>query len=116
MVVKKITSVDDVYSTYPEFEYEYSNIKEPDTLDSRDQRLVIALGRRKVDGAPVTLVSGFVGRRIDLLLIEKELAEICRTCGSSRMYEIVLARDVRKRAYVYLRNKGFGVQFDTTEQ
>jgi translation initiation factor 1 (eIF-1/SUI1) len=116
MVAKNFSSVDDVYSTHPEFEYEYANKKEPETLEPGDQRLVISLTRRKIDGAPVTLVTGFVGRRIDLLLIERELGEVCRTCGSSRMYEVVLAGDVRKRAYVYLRNKGYGVQFAATEQ
>lgn len=116
MVAKNLSSVDDVYSTYPEFEYEYANINEPETLGPGDQRLLISLTRRKIDGSPVTIVTGFVGRRIDLLLIERELAEVCRTCGSSRMYDIVLARDVRKRSYIYLRNKGYGVQFAATEQ
>jgi translation initiation factor 1 (eIF-1/SUI1) len=111
MVAKNLSAVDEVYSTYPEFEYEYANVKEPETLQPIDQRLVISLNHRKVDGAPITVITGFVGRRIDLLNIERELVEVCRTCGSSLMYEIILVRDVRKRAYVYLRNQGYGVQF-----
>ena len=112
MVTKKLSSADAViYSTYPEFEYEYANIREPETLKPGDQQLLIALSKRKMDGAPVTVITGFVGKRIDLIGIGQELSIVCRTCGSTRMYEIILARDVRKRAYIYLRNKGYGVQF-----
>ncbi|MCF8345882.1 MAG: hypothetical protein K9G38_01615 [Bacteroidales bacterium] len=112
MVAKNLHSSEDViYSTYPEFEYEYANIHEQTTLRPGDQELVISLEKRKIDGAPVTVISGFVGKRMDLLRIGDELSEACRTDGSTRMYEIVLVRDVRKRAYVYLRNSGYKVRF-----
>jgi len=112
MVVKNPSTSDDViYSTYPEFEYEYANIHEPETLKPEEQILTISLNKRKLDGALVTSITGFVGRRIDLLRIGEELLDVCRTCGSTNMYEIVLFRDVRKRAYVYLRNQGYGVKF-----
>lgn len=103
-----------IYSTYPEFEYEYANIHEPETLKPADQHLTIALNKRKIDGAPVTTITGFEGKRMDLIGLEEELAGACRTRGSTRMYDIILDRDVRKRAYVYLRNQGFGVQFEAS--
>jgi len=100
-----------IYSTNPEFEYEYANISEPDTLSPKKQKLSISLDKRKIDGAIITKITGFVGKRIDLIKIEQPLQEVCRTSGSSRMYDIILDRDVRKRAYIYLRNQGFGVRF-----
>lgn len=112
MVQKRLPDSDEViYSTYPEFEYEYANVHEPKTKRPKDQLLTIALNKRKIDGAPVTTITGFKGKRIDLIQLEEELAAVCRTSGSSRMYDIILDRDVRKRAYVYLRNQGFGLQF-----
>lgn len=112
MKAKSISDADDmIYSTYPEFEYEYANVKEPDTLEPQKQMLTIGLGKRKIDGALTTTITGFIGKRSDLILIEQELQGVCRTCGSSNMYDVILKGDVRKRAYVYLRNKGFGVQF-----
>jgi translation initiation factor 1 len=112
MVAKRLSLTDEVvYSTNPEFEYEYASIKEPETLPPGDQTFIISLEKRRLDGALVTRVSGFVGKRMDLLKIEQELQQVCRTCGSTRKYDVVLVRDVRKRAYVYLRNQGFGVQF-----
>ncbi|MDA3821164.1 MAG: hypothetical protein PF450_00935 [Bacteroidales bacterium] len=112
MVEKRSSLSDDmVYSTNPEFEYEYASIVEAKTLLPEKQKFLISINKRKIDGTLVTEVTGFVGRRMDLIKIEQELQDACRTCGSIRKYDIVLIRDVRKRAYVYLRNQGFGVQF-----
>lgn len=112
MKSKRTPNTEDViYSTYPEFEYEYANVKEPDTLDPGEQMLTLGLGKRKIDGALTTIITGFIGKRTDLISIEQELQLVCKTCSSSRMYDVILMGDVRKRAYVYLRNKGFGVQF-----
>ncbi len=112
MTVKGMNNLDQpLYTDYPEFEFEYANIQEPNTLAPEKQHLVIGLDKRKMDGAPITYISGFVGRRIDLREIEKELLGVCHTCGSSKMYDIVLQGDVRKRAYVYLRSRGYNVKF-----
>jgi len=117
MVNKRLPVPDEViYTTHPEFEYEYANIHEPGTLKPSAQRLTISLGKRKIDGAPVTTITGFIGKRIDLIDIEQEVSKVCRTCGSSRMYDIILQGDVRKRAFVYLRNKGYRVQFAPSDQ
>lgn len=112
-MVQKHLPVSDmvIYTTYPEFEYEYANVHEPETPRPRDQKLTIALNKRKIDGASVTTITGFKGKRMDLIHLQEALSGVCRTSGSTRMYDIILDRDVRKRAYVYLRNQGFGVQF-----
>ena len=101
-----------LYTDYPEFEFEYANIKETPTLPPEKQTLLIGLDKRKMDGALMTSIKGFVGRRIDLIKVEEELSGVCHTCGSSKMYDIVLKGDVRKRAYSYLRNKGYRVKFE----
>ena len=112
MKAKSISDADDmIYSTYPEFEYEYANVKENITLAPGMQLLTIGLGNMKIGGNLTTTITGFVGKRIDLIKIEQELHSACKTCGSSKMYDLILKGDVRKRAYVFLRNKGFGVEF-----
>ena len=100
-----------LYTDYPEFEFEYANVTEPDTLSPENQTLVVGLDKRKMDGAPITYITGFVGRRIDLRKIEDALQGVCHTCSSSKMYDIMLNGDVRKRAYVYLRSKDYQVKF-----
>ena len=112
MAVKGMNDLDHpLYTDYPEFEYEYANITEPNTLPPEKQALVVGLDERKMDGAVMTYITGFVGRRIDLRKIEEELQGVCHTCGSSKMYDIVLKGDVRKRAFVYLRSNGYSVKF-----
>lgn len=109
---KAIIDLDQIlYTDYPEFEFEHANIREPNTLPPEKQTLVVGIDKRKMDGAPITYISGFVGRRIDLLKIEDALQGVCHTCGSSKMYDIMLYGDVRKRAYVYLRSKAYQVKF-----
>lgn len=112
MAVKGMNDLDlTLYTDYPEFEHEYASITEPNTLPPEKQVLVVGIDKRKMDGAPITYITGFVGRRIDLLKIEQELQGVCHTCGTSKMYDIVLKGDVRKRAYVYLRSNGYRVKF-----
>ena len=98
-----------VYSSYPEFEYEYANIREPKTLPPHLQNLTISLEQRKKDGMICTVIHGFVGKRIDLLKICEALKGACDSCGSSKMYDIKLIGDVRRKAALYLKNKGYNV-------
>lgn len=115
MAVKGVNNLDQIlYTDYPEFEFEYQNIQEPQTLPPEKQTLIVGLDKRKMDGAPITFISGFVGRRIDLRKIENELQGVCHTCTSSKMYDIMLDGDVRKRAYNYLKSNGYKVRFAET--
>ena len=112
MTEKGLNNLDQtLYTDYPEFEFEYENKKEPKTLPPNKQVLTVGLDKRKIDGAPITYITGFVGKRIDLRKIEDELEGVCRSGSSSKMYDIMLNGDVRKRAYVYLRSNGYMVKF-----
>ena len=85
------------YTDYPEFEFEYASKREPETLPPEMQHLVVGIDRHRVNGAPVTCISGFVGRRLDLIKIENELQGVCHTCGSSKMYDIILVKSVKEK-------------------
>jgi len=112
MTIKGMNDLDHpLYTDYPEFEVEYANIREPKTLPPEEQSLFVGLDKRKMDGMPITYITGFVGRRIDLIKVEEKLTGVCHTCGSSKMYDIVLKGDVRKRAFIFLRNSGYKVKF-----
>jgi len=112
MTLKGMNNLDQIlYTDYPEFEFEYANIKEPNTLPPEKQTLLVGIDKRKMDGAVITYITGFVGRRIDLIKVEEELQGVCNTLASAKMYDIVLKGDVRKRAFIYLRNNGYKVKF-----
>ena len=52
MTLKGMNDLDHtLYTDYPEFEYEYANIKEPKTLPPEKQTLTVGLDKRKMDGA-----------------------------------------------------------------
>ena len=116
MVAKRASVPDEaIYSTHPEFEFEYASVTESETLQPADQSLTISLNRRKIDGALVTTIMGFVGKRQDLLNLLEEIGKACRSEGSAKMYDIILSGDVRKKAYVYLHRRGFGIKIDNAQ-
>ena len=61
-----------VYSTDPNYNYEYNNETEDETLPPEKQNLRVILDSKQRKGKTVTLVQGFVGREDDL----KELAKL----------------------------------------
>ena len=55
-----------VYSTDPNYNYEYNNETEDETLPPEKQNLRVILDSKQRKGKTVTLVQGFVGREDDL--------------------------------------------------
>ena len=67
-----------VYSTDPNYNYEYNNETEDETLPPEKQNLRVMLDSKQRKGKTVTLVQGFVGREDEL----KELAKLLKNkCG-----------------------------------
>lgn len=69
-----------VYSTDPNYNYEYNNETEDETLPPEKQNLRVMLDSKQRKGKTVTLVQGFVGREDDL----KELAKLHKKQMRSR--------------------------------
>ena len=63
-----------VYSTNPNYQYEYNQEEEQETLAPEEQNLRVTLDSKQRKGKTVTLVQGFVGTEEDL----KELAKLLR--------------------------------------
>ena len=70
-----------VYSTDPNYNYEYNNETEDETLPPEKQNLRVILDSKQRKGKTVTLVQGFVGREDDL----KELAKLLKQMRSRRI-------------------------------
>ena len=67
-----------VYSTNPNYQYEYNQEKEQETLAPEKQNLRVTLDSKQRKGKTVTLVQGFTGTEEDL----KELAKLLKNkCG-----------------------------------
>lgn len=93
---KQFTNV--VYSTNPNYSYEYEAQNEIATLEPSKQQLRILLDKKNRAGKSVTLVTGFIGKEEDLEALGKMLKNKCGVGGSVKDGEIILQGDFRVKA------------------
>ena len=97
-----------VFSTQPHWKPE---LEEDASVDEEirpsSQTLYVSLDRKQRAGKPVTLVEGFQGNGMKLLLLGKELKAICGAGGSVKDGAILIQGDHRDRVILELEGKGF---------
>ncbi len=102
---QKIQNV--VYSTNPDFTYEFEQEDDIQTLEPQQQQLYVSIDRKQRGGKEVTLVEGFVGSEDDL----KELGKILKTKfgvgGSVKDNEILIQGNFKQKIYDLLRKEGY---------
>lgn len=96
-----------VYSTDPSFRFDEDEGKEIQTLENKDQPLLIKIDRKQRAGKMVTLVEGFVGGDEDLEVLGKGLKTHCGTGGSVKDGIIIIQGDQCEKISAYLKNKGY---------
>lgn len=99
-----------VYSTNPDFSYEYDDELEEETLDNKEQTLYVSIDRKQRGGKEVTLVEGFVGTVDDLKDLGKELKAKCGVGGTAKNGEIIIQGNFKDRVYNLLLDMGYGVK------
>jgi translation initiation factor 1 len=93
---KQVTNV--VYSTNPNFSYQFEQEEEAQTLEPNKQNLRLLLDKKNRAGKSVTLITGFVGKAEDLEALGKMLKNKCGVGGSVKDGEIILQGDFRLKA------------------
>jgi translation initiation factor 1 len=96
-----------VYSTSSDFEYNYQQNEEAQTLPPQQQNLKVALDKSGRAGKQVTLVSGFVGSAADLDTLTKTIKTKCGVGGSAKDGEILIQGDVRDKVVQILQKEGY---------
>ncbi|TZF86330.1 translation initiation factor (plasmid) [Pedobacter sp. BS3] len=106
---KQISGV--VYSTDPDFEYDYNaSDGQEETLPPARQDLRVWLDKKQRAGKAVTLVTGFVGTTTDLEALGKKLKQKCGVGGAVKDNEIMIQGDFRDRIVALLLQDGYRVK------
>lgn len=96
-----------VYSTNPNFAYEFEQSDDIQTLPPQQQRLYVSINRKQRAGKEVTLIEGFVGAEDDLKDLGKLLKSKCGVGGSVKDNEILIQGNFKQKIFDLLLKEGF---------
>lgn len=96
-----------VYSTDPNFKFEYESEGDQETPPKNQQQLRIFPDRKNRAGKTVTIVSGFVGKTEDLKSLEKSLKGICGSGGTVKEGEIIIQGNFIAKIAAFLEKEGY---------
>lgn len=99
-----------VYSTNPDYQYQYDDEPQAETLPPARQRLRVSLDRHHRGGKTVTLITGFVGTDDDLQALGKTLKNRCGVGGSAKDGEIIIQGDHLEHVRQLLAADGYTVR------
>ena len=94
-----------MYSTNPNFEFEYENEK-MDTLANNQQNLKVCIDKHRA-GKIAIIIKGFVGTTDDLKALGKILKAKCGVGGSTKNGEIIIQGDLRDKVMDILAKEGY---------
>jgi translation initiation factor 1 len=95
-----------VYSTNPDFTFDFGDTEEPETLPAQQQNFKIWLDR-KGGNKIVSRVEGFIGKDENLQELRKKLQNLCGSGGTAKDNEIMLQGDHREKILMFLLKEGY---------
>jgi translation initiation factor 1 len=98
-----------VFSTNRELDLS-TEPEEETSVAPGDQLLYVSLDRKQRGGKPVTLVEGFSGSGMDLLLLGKELKQRCGVGGSVKDGCVLVQGDHRDAVVKHLEQAGYRIK------
>ncbi len=96
-----------VYSTNPNYQYEYDEPQSIETLPASQQKLRVRIERNGRGGKTVTIVDKFVGTDTDLEALGKTLKTRCVVGGIAKEGQIIIQGDFRDRVVALLQDLGY---------
>lgn len=104
---EKKERVNIVYSTNPNFNYEFEATDETETLLPEKQNLRVTLDSKQRKGKTVTLIQGFVGNEDDLKELAKLLKNKCGVGGSVKDGEIIIQGALKEKILITLHDNKY---------
>ena len=94
-----------MYSTNPNFEFEYEN-ETMDTLANNQQNLKVCIDKHRA-GKIAIIIKGFVGTAANMKALCKILKAKCGVGGSAKNGEIIIQGDLRDKVMDILAKEGY---------
>ena len=94
-----------MYSTNPDFKYEYEN-DEIETLSNKDQMLKVCIDKHRA-GKIAVIIKKFVGTTEDLKSLGKLLKSKCGVGGSVKNGKILIQGNIRDKVMSILEKEGY---------
>lgn len=110
MAKHKKEKINIVYSTNPDFQFQYEEDEVIETLSNNLQKLYVSIDRKQRAGKEVTLVEGFVGNEEDLKDLGKLLKSKCGVGGTVKDNEILIQGNFRDKIFDLLIKEGYSVK------
>ncbi len=95
-----------VYSTDPDFTFNFGEDEEPETLTPQKQNLKIWLDR-KGGNKVVSRIDGVIAKDDDLQALKKKLQNLCGSGGTAKDGEILIQGDHRDKILAFLLKEGY---------
>jgi translation initiation factor 1 len=105
--MSKKKRVDIVYSTNPDYHFDYESEDSEETLSPDEQDLRVLLDKKQRKGKAVTLITGFIGDIDDLKELGKMLKSKCGVGGTVKNGEIMIQGDFRIKVIDLLKQAGY---------
>ena len=99
--------IDIIYSTNKEYEFDYEENNEEETLPPSKQKLKVSLDKKARKGKTVTIIEGFIGTDIDLKALGKLLKSKCGVGGSVKDGQIFIQGEFREKIITLLKEEKY---------